>query len=714
MIRIVCCSILELLLTLLTIQQSTGTVLYNKPGLVRQLYVVPFPSIFGNDGDGSLVHPYSSLQQALDHIERTYHQDIGPTHKTIINLYPTHHFVGNIQLKQVHSYTQITTMNITDTLLYEPMLAHQHTHQKLSRAVISGGILVTHWTKVNSTTYSAVVPSSVDVNQLFVDNRRVARTRVPRNYSEYLRYAAPLNDSKLARYGFQYQSGDFNYTTLEDAMVIVYHSWTESHHYIDRLIRSNNTVLFSNPAAVPIGTFVAQGRRRYHIENLCEALIPNSFCFMNATKTVYLMTDGSYDPNKSQIITSVNETIVSVKSDNMHKPVHNIFIDNVAIQHGAWHIDRTQVADAASAAFLTSVALFIANATFITVSNVEISHTGSYGIRITEGTSNIDIKNSRITDMGAGGIWIGDRKSNMSVSPTLCKILSTEIGYGGNIFLSAVGVLIHQATDIVVADNTIHHLRYNGISVGQGGYQLSTRNVLIQGNYVYNTGQHILSDQGGIYTLGIQPGTVINNNVVKNVFSYSVFMWGIYLDDGSSEIIVSNNVVYNTGWASLFQHYGANNTIVNNVFARSSLSRANGSNSDGEVRIQQAENHRSWTCTRNIIFDTYQGINAIAYKADPGVNASFNDNVYFSAHGAPLLFASNLSSFADWQKTGQDKDSVVADPLFIGDVRQCDFFTIRANSPAAKLGFVNITKLPQWTLGCETDDETDYTQFYQW
>jgi hypothetical protein len=63
-------------------------------------------------------------------------------------------------------------------------------------------------------------------------------------------------------------------------------------------------------------------------------------------------------------------------------------------------------------------------------------------------------------------------------------------------------------------------------------------------------------------------------------------------------------------------------------------------------------------------------------------------------------------------KKGQDNGSVIADPLFAGDVNQCDFFTIQSNSPAAKLEFVNITKLPQWTPGCETDDGTDPNQFY--
>ena len=71
-------------------------------------------------------------------------------------------------------------------------------------------------------------------------------------------------------------------------------------------------------------------------------------------------------------------------------------------------------------------------------------------------------------------------------------------------------------------------------------------------------------------------------------------------------------------------------------------------------------------------------------------------------------------SFADWQKTGQDNGSVIADPLFAGDVSQCDFFSVQANSPAAALGFKNITKLAKWTPGCSTDDGDDDNQFYHW
>jgi parallel beta-helix repeat protein len=613
-------------------------------------------------------------------------------------------------------------MNAEDTAVYEEVAAREHTHQRLSTASISGGIPVTGWTQIAGNLYTVTISQPIFVNQLFVNNRRILRTRVPMNPSDYLQYAAPLKDPTKARYGFQYVPGQFDYKSLADAMVVVYHSWTASRHYIDQVITANNTILFTNPSGYPIGTFATQGQRRFHIENLCQALVPNSFCFVNETKTILLMSDGSYAPTSTQIIASVNEFVVLIAGESVNKSVDDIIIDNVAIQHSAWNIGRTQEADGQAAAFLTSAPLYIANARSIVISDVEISHTGSYGVWIKEGTTNINIINSLVTDTGAGGIRIGQMISPIPAPTSSINIISNEISYGGNVFPSGVAVISHRASDVVISDNLIHHHRYSGISVGwQWGYDPSeTSNVLVQGNYIYNTGRHILCDQGGIYTLGIQPGTVITGNVIKNVFSYAQFMWGIYLDEGTSQIVVSNNVVYNTGWAAFFQHYGANNTIINNVFARASLiqpPQPGDPAPDGDVHIALTENHTSWTYTRNIVYDTFQGANHSAFKSDaPNVIVSFSNNVYYNTYGTPLLFGYQLqqTSFAEWQKTGHDNGSVIADPLFAGDVNQCDFFTVQANSPAAKLGFANITKLAKWTPGCSTDDETADHQFYYW
>ena len=691
----------------------------------NQLYVIPVVAMKTHlQADGSLENPFASLQQALDHI--VYYRSQQQQRKLELNritikLYPTQYFVDTIRLSDVHSHLRLTTMNEEEISIARNFHHLQiDTDSDLKQASLSGGIVVTNWTKVSGNIFSAVVSVPTYINQLFVNNRRLVRTRVPMNPADYLQYAAPLSDPESARYGFQYVPGQFNYPSLTDAMVIVYHSWTTSHHYVDHVIPENNTIIFSNPSNSPIGTYVIQGQRRFHIENLCEALMPNTFCFVNASKTIYLMTDGSYDPTaQTQIIAPVKEFVLVIAGYDVDNPVHDMIIDNIAIQHSAWNIGIHDEADSQAAAFLTSAPVFIANATTITIVGVEISHTGSYGVWIKEGTSDIVLSDSLITDTGAGGIRIGQMISPVPFPTRTIKILSNEVSYGGNVFPSGVAVISHRATDVAIVDNSIHHHRYSGISIGwQWGYADSwTSDILVKGNYIYDVGQHILNDQGGIYMLGLQPGTVITGNVIKNVYSYAIYTWGIYLDEGSSGIVVSNNLVYNTGWASLFQHYGANNTIINNVFARATLNSVvpvGNYPPDGDIHIQLPENHTSWTFTRNIVFDTYQGSNHTAYISSPKVNAPFSYNIYYNPYGTRLLFGSQQVPFDQWQASGQDVGSILGDPLFTGDVNECDLFTIQLNSPAASLGFQNLTKPSKWTPGCSTEEIDRRVQHYYW
>jgi hypothetical protein len=96
------------------------------------------------------------------------------------------------------------------------------------------------------------------------------------------------------------------------------------------------------------------------------------------------------------------------------------------------------------------------------------------------------------------------------------------------------------------------------ISVGwQWDFKSSiTRDTLVEGNLIHDIGRGMLSDMAGIYTLGVSPGTVIRRNCIYNVHSAHYGGLGIYLDEGSSHILVEQNLVHSVTDDPFTCHYG--------------------------------------------------------------------------------------------------------------------------------------------------------------
>ncbi len=205
------------------------------------------------------------------------------------------------------------------------------------------------------------------------------------------------------------------------------------------------------------------------------------------------------------------------------------------------------------------------------------SHLGSYGLELAAGCQSNRISHCEFSDLAGGGVKIGETtiREEASELTRANEISDCHIHDGGKLFHSAVGIWMGQSPDNRIIHNLIHDFYYTGISIGWTwgyGKSLATNNV-VAFNHVHHIGVKsdgdgpILSDMGGIYTLGIESGTVIRNNLWHDIAGLQYGGWGIYFDEGSSGILAENNVVYRTTHGGFHQHYGATNVVRNNIFA---------------------------------------------------------------------------------------------------------------------------------------------------
>jgi parallel beta-helix repeat protein len=207
------------------------------------------------------------------------------------------------------------------------------------------------------------------------------------------------------------------------------------------------------------------------------------------------------------------------------------------------------------------------------------------------------------------------------------------------------------------------------------GYQETPcRANVIEFNHLHDIGQGMLSDMGAVYTLGIQKGTIVRNNLIHDVNSFTYGGWGLYTDEGSSDIILENNVVYATKSAGFHQHYGRDNIVRNNIFAFGK---------EYQLMRTREEAHISFIFTNNIVYFDSGTLLGSNWKND---NFRIDHNIYFDTRASrpgDIPFAG--ATFAEWQARNHDRNSLLADPLF-QDAPNHNF-TLNPASPALKRGF---------------------------
>ena len=127
------------------------------------------------------------------------------------------------------------------------------------------------------------------------------------------------------------------------------------------------------------------------------------------------------------------------------------------------------------------------------------------------------------------------------------QILNNRIDDAANEDWGCLGIGAGFVRDIRIEHNEISNVSYTGISMGWGWNQqtCAMANNVVRANYIHHYARHMY-DTAGIYTLGSQPHTFIEENVVSDIYTpgyvHDPEHWFyLYTDEGSSYITLRNN-----------------------------------------------------------------------------------------------------------------------------------------------------------------------------
>ncbi|HEY3342532.1 MAG TPA: right-handed parallel beta-helix repeat-containing protein [Anaerolineae bacterium] len=586
--------------------------------------------------------------------------------------------------------------------------------------IIDGGLRVTGWRTEQVNGVSAWVTDVTPgwhFRELFVNGQRRPRARLPkvgpepeRRHFLWMQEAPDITlDANLFEGSCRFiaSQGDIQpWHNLNDVEVVVLHYWIEERMPIASFDPATRLVTSTRCSMFALKDDFNKRWATYYVENVFEALTEPGEWYLDqsANKLYYIPMPGETPEATEVFAPRISQFVQLIGKPDENRYVEFLRFQGLTFEHADWYelevplehdtgmpVDRKYAATP-QAAIHAPGAIFMEGTRYCAIVDCTIQHIGFYAVELADGCLGNCLVGNELFDLGAGGVKLNgaDVHGPAARQTGNNTITDNHIHTGGRVYHSGIGVVGRHTFGNEVSHNHIHDFFYSGISFGWvWGYRESiAHNNHLDKNHIHDLGHGWLSDMGGIYTLSVQPGTTLRGNVIHDVERANYGGWGIYPDEGSSHIIIEDNICYNTNSQTFHQHYGHENIVRNNIFVLGA---------EGNLGISRVDGVNALTLERNIFVTDGQPIIVGGYGNDYGVPSLVSDlNLFWDVKARPITFLKGSFGSAtakkvtldEWQTAGCDLHSLVADPCF-ANLAEHDF-TLDEGSPALKLGFHQI------------------------
>jgi hypothetical protein len=461
------------------------------------------------------------------------------------------------------------------------------------KPVVSGGQRITGWTNIGGGLYRAPV-GTLRFRQLYVNGNRGIRARTPDEGQYYQLRSWDIGGRRLEVASAE--TADWQRLNQVE-MVVLGRGGNQSNLRILYVSPSSGTGAWVTPRD-PEGTRLFQQvyppkdpLRPYYFENALEFLDSPGEWYLNTNANeVYYRPRSGEDMATADSVVPALERLVSI-TGTLSAPVHHLQFRGLTFEHATWLLPDSEgyVGDQASVVFTERLpddeissypghrlpaGVHVESANFIRFERNTFRQMGASALNFYKAVNDSVVIGNVITDVSGSGISIDlNLEGNPGDPRVLCRrnlISNNYIAGTGRDWYQTVGIMTGYNDSTTIEHNELLDMPYSGISVGWGWDYVDNamRDNVVRYNNVQDVNK-LLSDGAGIYTLSKQNGGLVMENYVHDIVRSSVHggfnISGIYLDEGSGDITVRDNVLVNTADRPIFQNQpGTGVTLGNN------------------------------------------------------------------------------------------------------------------------------------------------------